>query len=79
MFDLILRIMKKSFTLLFCSLLCIAVAHGEVTHSLSGTVLTISGTGAMQDYTSATKTPWKSSLSTINRRRRRYPHWCLRF
>lgn len=57
--------MKKSFTLLFCSLLCIAVAHGEVTHSLSGTVLTISGTGAMQNYTSASQTPWKSSLTSI--------------
>ena len=46
--------MKKSFTLLFCSLLCIAVAHGEVTHSLSGTTLTISYSGSgsteMEDY-----------------------------
>ena len=57
--------MKKLFTILMCSLLYVAVAHGEVTHSLSGTVLTISGTGAMQDYTSASQTPWKSSLSTI--------------
>ena len=57
--------MKKLFTILMCSLLYVAVAYGEVTHSLSGTVLTISGTGSMQNYTSANQTPWKSSLTSI--------------
>lgn len=46
--------MKKLFTLLFCSLLYVAVAHGEVIYSLSGTTLTVSYSGSgsteMQDF-----------------------------
>ena len=67
--------MKKLFTLLFCSLLYVAVAHGEVTHSLSGKTLTISYSGSgsteMQDYddfTSGTNkrpTAWSTITSVI--------------
>ena len=66
--------MKKLFTLLFCSLLYVAVAHGEVTHSLSGTTLTISYSGSgstemedYEDFSSGTKrrpTAW-SNIKTL--------------
>lgn len=63
--------MKKLLTILMCSLLYVAVAYGEVTYSLSGTVLTISGTGAMQDYddfssgSNRRPTAWSTITSVI--------------
>jgi uncharacterized protein YjdB len=42
---------------------------GQLTWSLDGGVLTISGTGAMPDYTSSSNSPWysnRSNITTVN-------------
>ncbi len=45
-------------------LLPIVSVHGSISHSISGTILTISGSGAMPDYT-MDGSPWEEEMESI--------------
>lgn len=56
--------MKKILSL-FMLVMCVAVgANAQITHTIENGVLTISGTGAMPDYTVSVKAPWSGKSFT---------------
>lgn len=56
--------MKKILSL-FMLVMCIAVgANAQISHTISNGVLTISGTGAMPDYSTSNKAPWSGKSFT---------------
>ena len=66
--------MKKSFYILICGILLAATttAHAQtwncgagVTATLSEGTLTVSGAGAMDDYTGANEQPWLAERASI--------------